>query len=507
MSRIQFTAEAPKVLTPGKLTLVAVFEGTKPGSEAGHPFSAAHSQQAEFSAFSGQHGKTMVAFSSAEDGADGTVPLFYGLGKLERLTRTTLNEALIAAFKAAKKAKASDLSVVVPCLDGTGVLPSEFAESVALLSTMVDYEINHFKTELGGHKKPTRFASVRLQTGTKVAPYNAGLNAGQIIASAINNTRDLVNLPPSMCTPSRLVAEARKLEAKLDGAIKVKVLNRKECEKLGMDAYLAVSRGSTEPPKFIELTYEPAKAVPGVLLGLVGKSVTFDSGGLDIKGAAGMLDMKCDMAGGATVLSAIGAIAALKLPIRVKAFMAATENMPGPNAYKPGDVIFDRIGGMSIEVNNTDAEGRLTLIDAISYAKLQGCTHLVDLATLTGAILTALADVGAGLFTNNQWWADNVKAAASESDEMVWQMPMWDALKKGNDSEMADLKNSGGSFGAGSSTAALFIGAFAGKTPWVHLDIAGVAHRGRELGADPKGGTGWGVRTLVQLARQLSSGN
>jgi leucyl aminopeptidase len=510
MTRVEFTAQANAKPVAGEMTLIGVFEEDSPAATRA---TLAHScvGQADFLDFHGQHGKVMMTFPPAAPAAGvldaavsaGAPVCFFGLGKREKFSLPTVREALTAAFKAAKKNKALSLALHMPDLGGTGVLPAEFGEAVATFASAVNYEVNHFKTEKGGHKPVKPFQSVRVLTdGSAQGQVRAGLKSGQIIASAVNNTRDLVNLPPSMCTPSFLAEQARKLETTT--TVKARVLTRAQCAKLGMNALLAVSRGSDEQPKFIELTYEPANAVPGVVLGLVGKGITFDSGGLNIKTGPGMVDMKCDMAGAATVLSAIGAIAALKLPVRVKAFIAGTENMPGPRAYKPGDVI-TTMAGLTVEINNTDAEGRLTLADAIEYAKQAGCTHLIDLATLTGAMLQSLADVGAGLFTNDPFWAAQVKSAAQAADELVWEMPMWDGFKKANESEMADLRNSGGSFGAGSSTAALFIAPFAGKTPWVHLDIAGVAHRGRELGADPKGGTGWGVRTLVNLARQLSS--
>lgn len=504
MHRIKFSAgmEQPASLSVrSSLKLVAVFEHPTAQQAFDGSSLRALSQQAEFSEFRGQHEKTMLVFPHSA-GEAGGAQLLYGLGRWESIDISRLRESLIAAFKAAKKSGAVDLVLVLPPLAGSGISDQEFGESVALIATIVDYEVNHFKTAKGGHKAHKHFKSVHV-TCIKDKEVRSGMRAGQIVGSAINNTRNLVNLPAGQCTPEHLASQARELERKAAGAISVKVLSRKQCAKLGMNAFLAVAQGSTVEPRFIELTYEPANAVSDVVLGLVGKSITFDSGGLDIKSAGGMRDMKCDMAGGATVLSAIGAIAALKLPVKVKAFMAATENMPGPRSYKPGDVI-EAMGGLSVEVDNTDAEGRLTLIDAIEYARRAGCTHIVDLATLTGAILTSLADVGAGLFTNDPVWAQEVKASARLADELVWEMPMWAALKKGNESQLADLKNSGGTFGAGSSTAALFIAAFAQGIPWVHLDIAGVAMRGRELGADPKGGTGWGVRTLVNLARRLS---
>ncbi|MDZ4833949.1 MAG: aminopeptidase, partial [Candidatus Melainabacteria bacterium] len=297
---------------------------------------------------------------------------------------------------------------------------------------------------------------------------------------------------------------AMQVAAESGGTIITTVLERDECAALGMNAFLAVAKGSKVPPKFIIMDYAPAQCSPnGPVLGLVGKSVTFDSGGLDIKPADGMRDMKYDMCGGADVIAAMRAIARLGLPIRVKAYCAATENMTGDEAYRPGDV-YTSIDGRSYEIDNTDAEGRLTLVDAISYARIHGkVTHLVDYATLTGAILVALGDITAGVFSNNQAFADQYLAAAGSMGEDAFQMPTSEKYKALNKSTIADMKNAGGRF-AGSITAALFVLSAARDLPAIHVDIAGVSFRGKEVDADPAGGTGWGVRTLVALAANLA---
>jgi leucyl aminopeptidase len=240
-----------------------------------------------------------------------------------------------------------------------------------------------------------------------------------------------------------------------------------------------------------------------VSLTIVGKSVTFDSGGLDIKPADGMRHMKRDMSGGAVTLAAIQAIAAMGLPIKVRCVMAATENMINGKAYKPGDVIHT-MNGLSVEVDNTDAEGRLTLADAIEYAKRLGDSTIVDLATLTGAVKMVTGDVGACVFSNNDEFSSLVVSSAASQGERLLNIPMWEEFRDSNKSDMADLKNSGGA--PGSTTAAYFLRSFAGEEiRWAHLDIAGVAFRDRELGADPRGSTGFGVRTLVELATRLAA--
>jgi leucyl aminopeptidase len=237
----------------------------------------------------------------------------------------------------------------------------------------------------------------------------------------------------------------------------------------------------------------------------VGKSITFDAGGVDIKPADGMRDMKYDMCGGADVLAVMRAIAAMGLPVHVKAFMAATENMTGGSAYKPGDV-YVSLDGKSYEIDNTDAEGRLTLVDAIAYARIHGgVSKIIDYATLTGAVLIALGDTAAGVVTNNQEWCDTYLAAAKTAGEKVHQFPIYDEYREQNKSDIADLKNTGGRL-AGSITAGLFVLSAAGDIPCVHVDIAGTSFRNRPVGADPKGGTGFGVLTLVSLVEELAKG-
>lgn len=499
----------PKLNASGvktRLLLVGVFEknfATGPVAGLNSSCEGSVALHAQVEGFDGKAEQTLLHFPNAKGVAAQQV-LYFGLGESGKLTLTSLREALTAAFKRAKQLKVTELSIAQIPLDGTGISAELYAQTVAEYAGMVDYTINHFKTAKGGHKPETHVTSLQfLADDETAADSKRGLEAGRLIATAVNRARDLVNLPPGVCTPTYLAEQATAL-ARRRWSITVRLVQRDEAKKLGMHAFLAVAKGSDQKPVFIELTYAPKNAVPGKVLGLVGKSVTFDTGGYDIKSADGMLTMKCDMAGGAAVLSAIEAIAALKLPITVKAYMAATENCINGKAYKPGDVL-QTMAGLTVAVDNTDAEGRLTLADAIAFAReVGGVTHLVDVATLTGAMLGTTADVGAGSFTNNGAWQNEVLAAAGSVDELLWPMPMWPQLKKGNNTPMADLKNTGGKFGAGSSTAALFIAPFAGDTPWVHLDIAGTAYRGREFGADPEGGTGFGTRTLIALAKNLS---
>jgi leucyl aminopeptidase len=318
------------------------------------------------------------------------------------------------------------------------------------------------------------------------------------VAEATNAARDLVNEPGNTHTPTEL---ARRARAMTRGArIRCRVLGPRELRRLGARALLAVARGSQEPPRLIILEYRGGRR-RGPHLGLVGKGITFDSGGISIKPAENMEAMKGDMAGAAAVLAATRAIALLHLPIHVTAIIPATENLPSGTALKPGDII-RAMSGKTIEVINTDAEGRLVLADALHYARARKASHLVDVATLTGACVVALGTVNSGAFTNNQALLDTVVAAGKTAGERIWPLPMdaeYDELIK---SDIAEIKNTGGRKG-GAITGAKFLQNFVGDTPWVHLDIAGTFETDKEKGYLAKGGTGVMVRTLVNLAVEL----
>lgn len=465
------------------------------------------SHQAQVEDFTGKVGQTSLMFTGVSANFAAPRTLLFGLGRPEKLTRDRLREALVAVFKEAKRLKVTNVAFAEVKLDGGSIDVCDFAYLVGETAGVIGYTINHFKTPAGGAKPETRLRDLTLLSplGTHQA-MSAALAEGLTVAGLVNNARNLINLPPCIMTPRKLAECAKQVETDSVGAVKVVIHDKAELERMGAGGLLAVSRGSDQEPVLIEMSYLPADADPAVTLALVGKSVTFDSGGMDLKPADGMRNMKCDMSGGAATLSAIAAIAALKLPIRVRAYMAATENMTGGSAYKPGDVL-TTLAGLTVEVDNTDAEGRLTLADAIEFARRQGVTHILDLATLTGAVRACCGSVGAGGFSNNQEWLGEVISAAATVGEKIAALPFWDEFADANKSPIADLKNSGGaSFGAGSATAAWFLRKFAGEDiPWVHLDIASVAFRESAHGADPAGGTGWGVRTAIQVARNLAA--
>ena len=328
---------------------------------------------------------------------------------------------------------------------------------------------------------------VRLQTA---------LDHGRVLGEATNHARALVNEPGNHLTPQRLAERATALVA--DVGVQVEVLDRARIEALGMGLLLGVAQGSVEPPCLMVFRYDPPGAPPGTVLGLVGKGITFDTGGISIKPAENMDKMKDDMAGGAAVICAMRALAQLQAPVRVIGVVPATENMPGGRAVKPGDVLRSA-QGTTVEVLNTDAEGRLVLGDALWYARQLGATHLVDVATLTGAIVVALGKSTTGLFSSHDAWAAQIQRAGERAGDRLWRLPLFDDYRDQIKSEIADLANTGGR-PAGSITAALFLQAFAGGLPWAHLDIAGTAWTEEARPWMPKGPTGVAVRTLVELA-------
>jgi leucyl aminopeptidase len=322
------------------------------------------------------------------------------------------------------------------------------------------------------------------------------VDSGRLTGEAINAARVLINEPGNYLPPRVMADKASELGAV--SGVSAEVLDEKQIESLGMGMFLGVARGSAEPPRLLVLKYAPSGAPADRTLGLVGKGITFDTGGISIKPADGMERMKDDMAGGAAVVAAVRAIARLGVPRRVVAVVPATENMPGGKALKPGDVIRGA-AGVTVEINNTDAEGRLVLGDGLWYAKQRGATHLVDVATLTGACVVALGKVTTGLFGTPPAWMDAVKQAAARAGEPVWELPLGPDYRELLKSDVADIINSGGRAG-GAITAAMFLREFVGETPWAHLDIAGTAWIDDARPWATKGASGVMVRTLVELA-------
>jgi leucyl aminopeptidase len=372
------------------------------------------------------------------------------------------------------------------------------AEAAAEGAILGDYEPDAYKSEKDGAKSVERIAIASTAAGVEDA-----VRRGRILAESQNFTRDLVNEPANRLTPTVLAQRAKAMAEEM--GIQYEVLEQDRMRQLGMGSLLGVAMGSDEPPALIVLRYEPpAAAKDGVHLGLVGKGVTFDTGGISIKPADGMEKMKYDMAGGAAMIGAMRAISQLKPAIPVTALIPAVENMPGSRAQRPGDIV-KALSGKTIEVLNTDAEGRLILADALAYARQIGCTHLIDAATLTGAIVVALGHIYVGAFANDEALLGKLMSAAKAEGEKVWQMPIDEEYKEQYlKSAFADLPNIGGRWG-GSVTAAMFLKEFADPAPWVHLDIAGTAWLDEGKPYMAKGPSGIAVRTLVRLAMEWTS--
>ena len=336
----------------------------------------------------------------------------------------------------------------------------------------------------------------QILVGDGLAQVQAAASRGEVLGHASNLARELVQEPGNLLTPRVFADRASQIAG--GTGVAVQVLGEREIAELKMELLLGVARGSVEPPRLIVLRHEPAGAPDTPVLGLVGKGITFDSGGISIKPAEGMEQMKGDMAGGASVICAMRAIGALNAPLRVLGIVPATENMPGGQAIKPGDILTGA-SGKRVEVINTDAEGRLVLGDALWYAQQLGATHLVDIATLTGSCVVALGKIASGLFGTPDRWVEIVRHTADRAGDRAWPLPLFDEYAEQLRSDIADLVNSGGR-GAGVCTAAMFLKEFTGGLPWAHLDIAGTAWCEEARPYQPKGPSGVGVRTLAELA-------
>jgi len=339
-----------------------------------------------------------------------------------------------------------------------------------------------------------------IANGDKAALEKAA-NEAQIVGESQNFTRDLVNEPSNRMTPTILAERAKKMCAEV--GLKCEVYGPDKIKEMKMGAFWSVAQGSDEPPALIVMTYEPSGAPAKPVLGLVGKGITFDTGGISIKPADGMEKMKYDMAGGATMIGAMRAIALLKPKVKVIGIVCATENMPSGKAQKPGDVQI-AMSGKSIEVINTDAEGRLVLADGLHYAKQLGCTNLVDAATLTGAVVVALGFNNAGVFANDDDMYNRFHAANTKAGEKMWRMPLDDEYKEQIRSSIADIMNTGGRWG-GAITAAMFLKEFAEETPWIHLDIAGTAWMEDQKPWIAKGPSGIALRSLVEFVKSFAA--
>ena len=422
--------------------------------------------------------------------------LLVGLGKKGEFERDALRQASATAAKALQRSGRGSVTMTPLSL---GLVRLESEEVGQLLTEGISlgtYRFNKYKTVHEDGKTELKQVTILAEGPvTLKRALRRGIETGKMICDSVIRVRNLVSEPSNEVTPSRLAKEAQEI-GKKEG-IKVTVLERDQMKKLGMGGLLGVSKGSQEPPKFIILEYNLSKKQKPLFV-FVGKGITFDSGGISIKPADKMDRMKYDMSGAAAVIGIMEAVSRLKLPIRLVGLVPTCENLPSGTSYKPGDIL-KALNGKTIEVLNTDAEGRLILADALSYAARYKPDGVVDLATLTGACVIALGNFAIGLLTNHERLAEKVKRAGEVSHERVWELPLWKEYTELIKSDIADVKNTGDGT-AGTITAAAFLKEFV-SYPWVHLDIASVAWTEKEFPYLPKGGTGVGVRLLVQLLR------
>jgi leucyl aminopeptidase len=424
---------------------------------------------------------------------DGRRWLLVGFGPRGELDGERARLAAAGAASRAREISTRALCWLVP--EGGG---EAIAAALVEGTVLADYRFERFKSA-PAPDSPTRIERLLLGCSEEL---EGAVGDAAVVAARVNRARDLQNRPANDLTPTALGEHARALAQEIP-ELTVEVEGREGIRARGMGAFSAVAQGSEQEPALITMRYEPKSAAPAPVLSFVGKAVTFDSGGISLKPAAKMSEMKFDMSGGAAAIEATAAIAALGLPIRLLTVVGATENLPSGAAVKPGDIV-TAANGKTIEINNTDAEGRLVLADCLCHAVAEGATRIVDLATLTGAVIVALGSTYAGLISNDDEFAEHLTSAGAASGEILWRLPLheeYDELIKGT---FADLDNAPEARKAGTIVGGAFLSNFVGETPWAHLDIAGTAW---ELGRAyvGKGASGFGVRLLVELARTLAA--
>ncbi len=416
-----------------------------------------------------------------------------GLGKEEEITLSVIRGVAAEACRFLRRVGATQVATIAHGAGVGGIDAEKSAQAVTEGAMLGLYTFRKHQTKEAEEGEIEQLLIVE-RDEEKLAALERGCAGGRIMAEATNLARDMANEPANYMTPTHMAEVAHRVAD--EWGLECRILEQADMERLGMGALLSVARGSRQPPKLILLSYkggDPSKSP----LGLVGKGITFDSGGISIKPSEGLGDMKGDMAGGAAVIAAMRAIGELRPEVSITALVPATENLPDGAALKPGDII-RALNGKTIEVVNTDAEGRLILADALSYALKLGLSPVVDVATLTGACHIALGDLCTGAFGNNQDLMDKVINAGEEAGEYIWQMPMYEEYREQNKSDIADIKNSAGRWG-GAITGAQFLAEFVEETPWVHLDIAGPSHAEKDRTYLVKGATGVAVRTLANL--------
>ncbi len=420
--------------------------------------------------------------------------LLLGGGKAKSFTAAELRMLAGAAVRTLKGKSIRSFAIALP---NNTINAAEGVGAIVEGVFVGDFDPDYYKSD----RKDQKIDSVTIVTHGDQTALERALNTGRIVGESQNFTRDLVNEPSNRMTPTMMAERAKKMAVEV--GLKCEVYGADKIKELKMGAFWGVAQGSDEPPALIVLRYEPTGAAEKPHLGLVGKGITFDTGGISIKPADGMEKMKYDMAGGATMIGVMRAIALLKPKVKVTAIVCATENMPSGKAQKPGDVQI-AMSGKSIEIINTDAEGRLVLADGLCYARQLGCTHIVDAATLTGAVVVALGYVNAGIFASDDQMYDRFAQANRQAGEKMWRLPLDDEYKEIIKSNIADIVNSGGRWG-GAISAAMFLKEFAEDTPWIHLDIAGTAWMEDAKPWIAKGPSGIAVRSLIEFVKGWSA--
>jgi leucyl aminopeptidase len=466
---------------------------------ADHALGGHLAEVAKHEGFDGKSGQQLTMYTHGKLPAKRVVVC--GLGPRGDFSNAALRDVTATVAQTANKVGATSVAFVMPALGGgrEATLVQMAVEGVYLGT----YRFHRYLTG-DDHKKPQALKSVGLITDAKgkkptaaqAKQAQASITRGAVIAQAINHARDLINEPAAVATPAQIAAGAQAIAKKHKGTLTVTVLDAKKCAELGMGMFLAVGQGSEQQPRFVHMTYKPAKK-PKKKVAFIGKGVTFDSGGYSLKPSNAMEDMKVDMSGAAAVISAMDAIATLGSDCEVHAVTALCENLVSGRAYKLGDVL-KSMDGTTVEINNTDAEGRLTLGDALTYARTKiDPDEMFDFATLTGACMVALGPYTAGVMSDNESLVKNWLATAERAGEDMWRLPLNGRLREQLKSPIADMRNTGDRYG-GAITAGLFLKTFVKDTPWVHVDIAGPASVSSSRPSQPKGGTGFGVATMVE---------
>jgi leucyl aminopeptidase len=443
--------------------------------------------------FRGGAEESLVLYRSARSGPRRV--LLLGLGEAEKVGAETLRRAAGRAVGAANALGARTLGMPVPT--SRRVAAAGASRALAEGAVLASFRSDVYQSPKPDARPRVARVSLAVEDSGDLRPARNAAGVGVVLAESQNLARRLSNEPANVLSPVALAREARRIAR--EAGLRCRVLEVPEMRRRRMGALLAVGQGSANPPRLVVLEHRPRRRARGVqTVCAVGKGITFDSGGVSIKPAAGMQDMKHDMSGAAAVLGLLRAAARLDLPVHLVGILAAAENMPGGRAYRPGDILTS-MSGQTIEVQNTDAEGRLVLADALSFARSEfEPDAIVDLATLTGACVVALGNWSSGLFGNHDELGERLREAGEATGERVWPMPLWDEHREAMRSSIADLKNTGGRE-AGSCTAAAFLSCFVGDTPWAHLDIAGTAWTGKAGPYQPYGATGVGVRLLAEL--------